>query len=664
MQSTIRSIFITTLLFCLNTFMTPVAFAAGIDVVVDGVSFSIAEREGFLRTSPIQPDIILNAGELGYYRFTDDQNRLTAADLIKIRPELRDLIHALRQERGNGFQIIDGLRTPQHNIYRWAAWLNEHPRQLKMLNARGYQSWAEWIAASQTIPGSVSLQSKHQTGDAAEVTWEGLNTTTERHRDMIADYITELGGKSEGTPLFKTIAVENDGKPAFRIVYQPSEAPPLPALDQIGTRFTAPYLDVNAVSQKPDEGTPTIHALLFSDPRDMPITKNIDEMAGFLLDLKESLKCTLNLDVWAADAAPIDSKRLLAWIDTLQTQDDDIVFVYYTGHGGADPETRELYLTLSGDTHLPRKQVAEALKALPCRLKILLTDSGSFGPMVTETPEDTSSDAIHHRGTTPTPSLWPATFRHLFLQHEGFLNLTAATEGEHAYAIEEAAFYEGFLSLTAATEGEHAYAIEEAAFFTTAFLSAIRGYADENADGFVSWEEVFHVTRSGTISTGTAFLEDKTQRPKYYGELPKRTTPNTKKSAPLFDSEHIVYIKGGAEGETSSYAYLAQLIDPSAEPAETVAVYIFNEELRKKLGDTIPAAFILAERTMPKDGWGTSQVMLSFYRNDAWIHTLEATVFEDYYLLPERLKNEPLQGPRKVGLGEVRVTIPVTYEHD
>ena len=262
--------------------------------------------------------------------------------------------------------------------------------------------------------------------------------------------------------------------------------------------------------------------------------------------------------------------------------------------------------------------------------------------MVTETPEDTSSDAIHGRGTTPTPSLWPAIFRHLFLQHEGFLNLTAATEGEHAYINP----------------------IEEAGLFTTEFLSAIRGYADGNADGFVSWEEVFHVTRSRTISTSVAFVKDGTQRPKYYGELPKRPTPNTKKSAPIFDSERIVYIKGGAEGETSTYAYLAQLIDPLAEPAETVAVYIFNEELRKKLGDTIPATFILAGRTMPADGWGTSQAMLSFYRNDAWIHTLEATVFEDYYLLPERLKNEPLQGPRKVGLGEIRVTIPVTYEKD
>ena len=645
MQRTIRSIFITTLLFCLNPFMNPVAFAVD---KADGVRFSIAEiaeREGFLRTSPIQPDIILNAGELGYYRFTDDQNLRTAADLIKIRPELLDLIRALRQERGSGFQIIDGLRTPQHNIYRWAAWLNEHPRQLKMLNARGYQSWAEWIAASQTIPGSVSLQSKHQTGDAAEITWDGLMTTTERHRDLIAHLITELGGKSEGAPLFKTIAVENKGKPAFRIVYQPSKAPPMPASDQIGTRFTPLYPDVNDLSEKPGEGMPTLHALLFGNTSDpdvgIPIKESIDDMTVFLRDeVKEVLKCTLNLDVWDADAAPIDSKRLLDWINTLQTQDDDIVFVYYAGHGGADPETRELYLTLSDDADLPRKQLATALKALPCRLKILLTDSGSSGPMATETPEDTAGDAIHRRGTTSTPSLWPATFRHLFLQHEGFLNLTAATEGEDAYAI------------------------KEAAFFTTAFLSAIRGYADENADGFVSWEEVFHVTRSGTISTGTAFFTDKTQRPKYYGELPKRMTPNTKKSAPLFDSEHIVYIKGGAEGETSSYAYLAQLIDPSAEPAETVAVYIFNEELRKKLGDTIPAAFILAERTMPKDGWGTSQVMLSFYRNDAWIHTLEATVFEDYYLLPERLKNEPLQGPRKVGLGEVRVTIPVTYEHD
>ena len=642
MQTTIRNIFITTLLFCLTPFMNPVAFG-------DIEKRENSETEGFLQTSPIQPDVILNAGELGYYRFTDDQNLLPEADLAKIRPELLDLIRALRQER-IGFQIIDGLRTPQHNIYRWAAWLSEHPRQLKMLNARGYQSWGEWIAASQTIPGCVSLQSKHQIGDAAEITWTGLETTTERHRDLITeldrDLITELGGKSGGTPLFKTIAVENKGKPAYRIVYQLSEAPPMPDPNQIGTQFN---LDVNALSEKPDEGTPTIHALLLGDTSDSKIgiyiTKQIEDMKGFLQgEVKEALKCTLNLDIWAADAAPIDSKRLLAWIDTLQTQDDDIVFVYYIGHGGVDPETRELYLTLSSDTHLPRKQLTEALNALPCRLKILLTDSDASGPMAAEMPDDASGEASHHRGTIPTPFLWHATFQHLFLQHEGFLNLTAATEGENAYS-----------------SGEES-------FFTTAFLSAIRGYADGNEDGFVSWEEVFHVTRSRTILSCETHpmlkVLNMIQRPKYYGELPKRITPDSEESAPIFDAEHIVYIKGGAEGETSSYAYLAQLIDPLAEPAETVAVYIFNEEIRKKLGDTIPATFILAERKMPSEGWGKSQVMLSFYRNDAWIHTLEATVFEDYYLLPERLKNEPLQGPRKVGLGEIRVAIPVTYEHE
>ena len=506
MQSTIRNIFIVTLLFCLNPFMNSASFGVmDLQQRIDGVGFSTADIRDFLRTSPIQPDIILNAGELGYYRFTDDQNLRTGADLIKIRPELLELIGRLRAERGNSFQVIDGLRTAQQNIYRWAAWLSEHPRQLKMLNARGYQNWAAWIAASQTIPGSVSLQSKHQVGDAAEVTWNGLKTLTQKHPGLIEHYITELGGKSEGAPLFKTIAVENEEEPALRIVYHPSEAPPMPAPDQIGTRITPLYSDVNTLSEKPDEGTPIIHALLFSNPGSISIkTRDMNAMERFLQhDVEEALNCTLNLHVWAPHATVLDSKRPLDWINNLQTQDDDIVFVYYAGAGGGDPETRELYLTFDDDVHLARKQLAEALDALPCRLKILLTDSSSSGPTITETPEDTSGDAIHYRETNLTPFLWPVTFRHLFLKHEGFLNLTAATEGEHAYISR----------------------IKEARFFTTEFLSAIRGYVDGNADGFVSWEEVFHVTRSRTISTRAGSSKDETQRPKYYGELPKRRTP-------------------------------------------------------------------------------------------------------------------------------------------
>ena len=66
----------------------------------------------------------------------------------------------------------------------------------------------------------------------------------------------------------------------------------------------------------------------------------------------------------------------------MQPAPDDVVFLYYIGDGTAD-ENEELHLDLLDNEKIPRKAIADSMRNLACRLKILITDAGSQGPPVT-----------------------------------------------------------------------------------------------------------------------------------------------------------------------------------------------------------------------------------------------------------------------------------------
>ncbi len=120
---------------------------------------------------------------------------------------------------------------------------------------------------------------------------------------------------------------------------------------------------------------------------------------------------------------------------------------------------------------------------------------------------------------------------------------------------------------------------------------------------------------------------------------------------PDYGKGDTVYVKDGG------YMYFAEVTEEVDENSETVAVNIFNETLRKKLGDTIPAGLVLGRRAEPDSGWGNRPVMLSFYQDGKWTFTMDAVILEDHFLLPKIIDKKPIQGSRKVGLKDVRIPI-------
>ena len=216
----------------------------------------------FFHPLPLRADVIINAGELGRYRFSEDTAHIyDAAQHIQIRPELVDLLNELQAIFKHPMLITSGYRSQQHQIYLWAKWLDDRPAEVRALNEKNYPTWADWVNASQNLPGCPSLQSKHQTGDAVNFYWATLDFDSEKQRKLLTGLIREAGGPRDytpeermqfeipdddnyllevtGYPLDYEIKQENvSGRSYFHVMYRPSEVPAMPSIDRIGTRLS------------------------------------------------------------------------------------------------------------------------------------------------------------------------------------------------------------------------------------------------------------------------------------------------------------------------------------------------------------------------------------------------------------------------------------------
>ena len=106
--------------------------------------------------------------------------------------------------------------------------------------------------------------------------------------------------------------------------------------------------------------------------------------------------------------------------------------------------------------------------------------------------------------------------------------------------------------------------------------------------------------------------------------------------------------------EEGEYMYPAKVTKTYTESDLQIQVYIFNDTVRGKIGDQIPASKVVAERPKPPEGWGTRQVALQYFWNEEWIYTEDVTEFEDHYIIPITAEEN-----RKVELKHIRFLIPV-----
>ena len=210
----------------------------------------------------------------------------------------------------------------------------------------------------------------------------------------------------------------------------------------------------------------TVHALLIimdADPRIGPAMK-VDQQKVEQLLTSVNRVYTVKKTVYLSSRNVTRRRAVLNWIQSVQPVSDDVIFVYYGGHGAmVSNNYRETYLELT-DKKLFRFELANAIQKKSCRLKMLITDACSNAP---RPPIVASSYAVE--------TVSKRYIKNLFGQHEGFLHLNGATEGEYGLCH-----------------------IELGSFFTISLMALISDISDTNSDGFVAWEEVFALAKEDT----------------------------------------------------------------------------------------------------------------------------------------------------------------------
>ena len=167
----------------------------------------------------------------------------------------------------------------------------------------------------------------------------------------------------------------------------------------------------------------------------------------------------------------IESQQVAEWVEDLEPKSQDTVFIYYSGHGEIDSfGTHKLIFDPDMRADTPnRAKISQQLKEKRARLRMLITDTCSSSSL--DLPESALKPLASVRERKRQNYL-----SDLFLKHEGFLDITAASPRQFAIVYDDLG-----------------------GFFTAALL--LQGFtatADTNNDDFLSWQETFNKTKTRT----------------------------------------------------------------------------------------------------------------------------------------------------------------------
>ena len=227
----------------------------------------------------------------------------------------------------------------------------------------------------------------------------------------------------------------------------------------------------------------------------------------------------------------IESRQVANWLNNLKPKPEDTVLIYYNGHGKIDSFGTHFLLFdpgVNADTP-DRGKLSQQLMEKPARLRMLITDTCS------NISDDFSDDTFSKYAVEVRAKARPY-LQDLFLEHEGFLDITAASPGQFALGNNDL--------------GGH---------FTSALLSqgfTAAAESTKDTDDFLSWQEAFENAQAET----KALYDKATFNPGMQREL----DANNQETQEPYKYSLPVRISGGED------------IVPPTRPNTTVSTAILN----------------------------------------------------------------------------------------
>ncbi len=178
---------------------------------------------------------------------------------------------------------------------------------------------------------------------------------------------------------------------------------------------------------------PVIHLIMVADVEDRSIGKSTAQDQQDITTTFNKISRELGVDLkdYQFSGSTFNKNDIIDNVRNLQTNPDDVIIYYYSGHGYNDTENTSEYPTMALDgTDMALEEVYNELQSKNARLTLII------GDMCNSLPENRR--AVGRREHTPFKSGYlfdEQKLSKLFLQSSGFLISTSSQKGEWSFCM-------------------------------------------------------------------------------------------------------------------------------------------------------------------------------------------------------------------------------------
>lgn len=208
------------------------------------------------------------------------------------------------------------------------------------------------------------------------------------------------------------------------------------------------------------------------------VKRDRDIVEKFLDRIKE--RKIVKLEKTVLNGKKASSQNVKRILSTLKTGNNDILLVYFSGHGGM--EQNKTFLFFTDDESISREELEGMIKKKNARLSFLISDACSSSIDTVMAPKAVKKG--FKKGEKA--DAYDPVFRELFYSYRGLLHVTAAKEGQYATGTDNGGLFTIALineSLMYPRTSDWGKILKEASESTNQKYKKISQYQKGSADG-------------------------------------------------------------------------------------------------------------------------------------------------------------------------------------